>query len=78
MTRADDHLVVSHPARAARVAVEEQRIAVGLTELVEQLLHGRVVGIVERPQSRLEVDEAERAREDRRVAHRVGAHHAAS
>src|SRR5207245_2760304 len=76
--RADAHLVVFHPARAPGVAIEEHRVAVGITELREQALQGRVVGIVERPQSLLEVGERERTRKDGRIAHGVGAHHPTS
>ena len=43
VARADDHLVVLHPAGAAGVAVEEQRVAVGVAELAEQAVQGRVV-----------------------------------
>jgi len=77
VARTDDHLMVFHPARAPGVAIEEQRPAVGLTELGEQALQGPIVGVVERLQSLLEVGERERTREDRRVAHGVGAHHPA-
>src|SRR5712692_4027952 len=77
VARADDHLVVLHPPRAPGVTVEEQRVPVGLAQLGEQELQGRVVGVVERPQALLEVAEPERTREDRRVAHGVGAHYAA-
>ena len=38
--RADDHLMVLHPPRAAGVAVEQERSAVVLGELGEQAVQG--------------------------------------
>ncbi len=78
VARADDHLMVLHPARAPGVAIEQHRVPVGVTELGEQVLQSRVVGIVERLQLRFEVGEPERARKDGRVARGMGAHHPAS
>jgi hypothetical protein len=69
--------MVLHAARAAGVAVEEDRVAVRRAEVAGQALERRVVRIVERPQPRLQRGAAERPREDRRLAHRVRAHHAA-
>ncbi len=78
VARADDHLVVLHPPRAAGVAVQQQGVAVRPVQLGQELLEGRVVGVVERAQARLEVGEPERPREDGHVAHGVGAHHPAA
>jgi hypothetical protein len=70
---ADDHLVVLHPARAARVAVEEHGVSEGVLDLAEEALEGRVVGIVEVVQALFEIGQAERPGEDGHVAHGVRA-----
>jgi hypothetical protein len=77
VARADDHLVVFHPARAPGVTVEENRVAVRVAKPGEEAIQRRIVRIVERLQSLLEVGEPERAGEDGHVSHGMGAHHAA-
>jgi len=67
-------LMVVHPPRAAGVAIEEQGVAMGLTQLAQQAVQGQVVRVVEHLQSCLEIDGRQRPGEDRHVAHRVRAH----
>src|SRR4029453_9051931 len=47
MPRADDHLVILHPARAASMTVEKQGIAIGAVEAGKEAAEGRVVRVVQ-------------------------------
>ena len=60
------------------MAVQEQRVSVGSTQLGQQAIQRGVVGVVQRAQPRLQVVEAQGPGEDGGLPHRVGAHDAAA